>query len=508
MRRRRPSEPAADRIVTFRRKFAAPVIVGALAALGHAPFGLWPVALLGFAALAWLVSISPRPMLTGWLGGVGYFAVTLHWIVEPFLVDVARHGWMAPFALVFISGGLALFWAGAGLLSARISGPRALIWALALALAELARGYVLTGFPWALPAYIWTDTPLRISAGFWGSYGLSALTLVLTALPAMATRWSMRAAGVVAAALGFLATGGAALWYAGPPAEPGKGVVRLVQPNAPQNEKWDPDKARDFVERQIAYTAAPKSGVDLIVWPETAIPYRLDVSAPVFERIAGAAGGVPVVLGLNRVADGRFFNALVTIGPDGFPTEIYDKVRLVPFGEFIPMGQLARLIGLQSFAARDGYGFSPGARVRLIDTPLGRALPLICYEAIFPQHIRGVPERPGYMLQITNDAWFGTFSGPFQHLQQAQFRAAEQGLPLIRAANTGVSAVIDANGRIVKSLALGVAGYLDVPMPGARAPTFYARTGDWPVGVIILVTLGALFFARKRNRVAKPPTSS
>lgn len=485
-------------------------LAGLLAALGHAPFGLWPVALAGFAlmagcvagALPWTpeypdhkVGYRPRAALVAWAGGVGYFALSLSWIVEPFLVDIARHGWMAPFALVLMAGGLALFWALAGW----IAGGRVLIFAVALAGGELLRGYVFTGFPWALPAYIWADTPAIGAAAFVGPYGLTVVTLLLAALPFATPRWWL---GLSLSVVGVLLL----LTIRVPMTSTAEtlGKVRLVQPNAPQDEKWDPVRAPVFVERQLAYTAAPKDEVDLIVWPETALPYRLDRAGPVLAQIAGAAEGVPVVTGINRRENGRNHNSLIVVGADGQPGEIYDKVRLVPFGEYIPFGQLARLLGLRSFAARDGYGFSPGEQVRLIDTGLGRALPLICYEAIFPGHGRGL-ERPDYLLQITNDAWFGTVSGPYQHLDQARFRAVEQGLPLVRAANTGVSVVIDPAGRIVESLELGEAGFVDVVVPKGLPVTLYARIGDIPVAIFLLLTLTALTVAARRNGIAKAP---
>ena len=491
-------------MIRVRRALWLAPVAGALAALGHAPFNLWPVALIGFAGLAWTVTEAKRPAIAGWLGGVGYFAVALHWIVQPFLVDVARHGWMAPFALVFMAGGLALFWAFAGWISPRTRVP-ALGWAIGLSLAELARGYVLTGFPWALPAYIWTETPVRMTAAILGPFGLTGLTLVLTALPCLARRRLQASLGAIALLLVLPVWG---LIEQNRPMSDDLGHVRLVQPNAPQHQKWDPQFAHGFVDRQIQFTAEPKNQVNLIVWPETAIPYRLDLAAPALDQIAEAADGVPVILGVNRSEGGRHFNAMISLPESGVPDDTYDKVHLVPFGEYIPFGQLAEIIGLRSFAARDGYGFSPGNAIRTIATPLGRALPLICYEAIFPQHIRAAKDRPDYLLQITNDAWFGTFSGPYQHLQQARFRAAEQGLPMIRAANTGVSAVIDANGRILESLPLGEAGFVDARVPGAKSKTFYARTGDIPTATILFLTLLALFRPKSRNTIAKRSTSA
>lgn len=495
--------------------FLSALFAGVLAALGHAPFGLWPVSLAGFILLSATVGGARsrderhskgdaktgwRAAKLGWAGGLGYFALTLSWIVEPFLVDVARHGWMAPFALALMAGGLALFWGLAGW----VSRGHVVTWAVALGALEMLRGYIFTGFPWALPGYIWIDTPAAMWASVVGPYGLTALTLVFAAL--IVCIWTRVGRTRLFAAMGglTLAVAGAMGSVLEAPSESEQdalGIVRLVQPNAPQDEKWDPERAPVFVARQIEFTAAPKQGVDLVVWPESAIPYRLHRAAAVLSQIAGAAEGAPVVTGINRTVEERHYNALIMLDNTGQPQEIYDKVQLVPFGEYIPFGQLAEWIGMRSFAARDGYGFSPGPEVRLIATPLGAALPLICYEAIFPDHGRGL-ERPDYLLQITNDAWFGTFSGPYQHLDQARFRAIEQGLPLVRVANTGVSAVIDANGRIVEALGLGVAGFLDVAVPEGRSATLYARTGDIVAAVVLLGALSALLLANRRNAIA------
>ena len=189
---------------------------------------------------------------------------------------------------------------------------------------------------------------------------------------------------------------------------------------------------------------------------------------------------------------------------DGRVVETYDKVPVVTFGEYIPL----RTDLIRSLAATTGYGFIPGDVVRMIDTPLGRTVPLICYEAIFPRHSAGLDGRQDYLLQITNDAWFGTFSGPYQHLDQARFRAVEQGLPLVRAANTGVSAVIDPHGRVRESLALGEAGYIDARLPDKVPPTPYSRTGDVPLAIILLATMIGLFVAGRRNGIANRSASS
>ncbi len=500
--------------LSLSRRLGLAALTGALAGLGQVPFSVVPAALLGLALACILMMAAPSvraAAATGWAVGTGYFAVTLFWIVEPFMVDVARHGWMAPFALVFLAAGLALFW-GAAFTGARLLAPdgalrQALAFAVLLTLAELARAYVLTGFPWALPGYVWTETAQRGWASVVGSHGLTFLTLGLSALIALVLAAAPRPLAwrrIAAAAAGFAIFLGVGPLLLPPPVVAGadRPVIRLVQPNAPQQEKWDPDKARMFVERQIGFTAAPAARrPDLVVWPETAIPYLLEQAGPVLVDISAAAEGVPVVLGVQRRAAGLAYNSLAVIEAGGAIGAIYDKHHLVPFGEYIPMGQLARLVGLRSFAARDGYGYSPGPGPQVLDLgPLGTALPLICYEAIFPQDVSAAPVRPDFLLQITNDAWFGEFAGPFQHLAQARMRAVEQNLPMVRVANTGVSAMIDPGGRVLAEIPLGQAGFVDVALPEAGAPTPYARTGDWAVLAALLALIGALAAMRPRNR--------
>ena len=472
------------------RSWLAP-LAGAVAATGHAPFNLWPLALLGLTGISWIVASADggrNKAIAAWLGGVGYFAVSLFWIIEPFFVDSDRHGWMAPFAVILVATGFALFWALAGWLSGRTGGG-AIGWALSLSLAEILRGHALTGFPWVLPGYIWTETPAIMGASVVGPYGLTTLTLILAALPVATPR---KVIATLAALLGVAAL---IAWgqVAQVPSESHVGMIRVVQPNAPQHEKWDPEKASVFLRRQLLATSAPGNDVALVIWPESALQYRLDQAGPILKHMANAARGTPVVFGVDRVDGRRRFNSMVQIDADGLVTDIYDKVHLVPFGEYVPFGGLAKRVGIRGFAARDGHGYSAGSDVALIDTPLGRALPMICYETIFPRHVRRAGERADYLLQITNDAWFGTFSGPFQHLQQARFRAVEQGLPLVRSANTGVSAVIGPDGRILDSLPLGESGFIDVPLPTPRPATIYARTGDLPVVLLLLMGLAAIF---------------
>ena len=465
--------------------------LGAIMATGQAPFGLWWLALPALALLLRHLSLQPPAGAAwmGWFAGAGYFAVALNWIVSPFLVDIARHGWMAPFALTFMACGLALFWAAACGVALHSRAPLVALVA-ALATAELARGYVLTGFPWALIGHVWIDTPPAQIAALIGPSGLTLLTLAAAALAA-----SLRPVLVAGAAALVASLWAYGMWQLAQPDPAAPRVtLRLVQPNAPQGAKWDPDQARHFLDLLLAATAAPPTHVlgppDLVIWPETALPYLIEGNPELPALIGQSGNGAAVVVGLQRVEGVRGWNSLQVFAPDGAVLATYDKHHLVPFGEYIPLADLADdWLGISALAARTGNAFSAGPGPQVLDLgPLGKVLPLICYEAVFPQDLRGT-ERPNWLMQITNDAWFGTLTGPFQHAAQARLRAVEQGLPLVRVANTGVTEVVDARGRVTASLPFGTQGFLDAALPGPLPATPYVRWGEVPV----LVLLGGLW---------------
>ncbi len=485
-------------------------LLGAVAGFGLAPWGLWPltlITLLMVPALFTSASSTRQAVLIGWALGAGWFAHGLIWIVEPFLVDIARYGWMAPFALILMASGGGLFWAvafGAAHRVGRGDVARVLALILAWSLVEFARAYMLTGFPWAALAQIWPGTDAALLLAWTGPHGLALITLLATLLPGLALirpgAWMPRLASLIPALI--LAGLGFTLAQTRPEIAPLTGkTIRLVQPNAPQHQKWDPDFMRMFFQRQIGFTrATPRP--DLIVWPETAVPTLLNNAAPAFEVIKEAAAGTPVVLGIQRTDGDRFYNSLVYLDATGEVSGRYDKHHLVPFGEYFPLGDLAARFGLRGFAAQSGDGYSAGPGPTVLELgDLGKALPLICYEVVFPQDVSGAPERADFLLQITNDAWFGKHSGPYQHLAQARMRAIEQGLPMIRVANTGVSAMIDPWGRITADIELGQAGYVDADLPKPLPPTFYARTGDGFVFLLLLAaTLGLWGLQSRQNR--------
>jgi apolipoprotein N-acyltransferase len=494
-----------------RRRLLLAAGFGAMAALGQAPLGLWWATLAGLGGLIWLLSSVSARRSAFWLGlaaGTAHFALALSWIVEPFLIDIARHGWMAPFALVLMSVGLALFWAVAAALAVRMPVP-ALGFVASLAALEWLRGVVLTGFPWAMVGHVWIGTPLDQMAAVFGPSGLTLITLLAAALPVL---WRWRGAVVAVVLLCFVA--GFGLWRLAQPLPEGRDfTLRVVQPNAEQSAKWEAALAREFLDRLLTLTTKD-TPADLTIWPETAVPYMLEYAPEVAGMVTAASQGRPVALGIQREAAGRFYNSLrVLEGTDPEPdTEsglesvieraLYDKHHLVPFGEYIPFGDLAyRWFGITAFAAQAGATYSAGPGPVVLDLgAFGKVLPLICYEAVFPRDINAAEDRADWMLQITNDAWFGVWTGPFQHFAQARLRAVEQGLPLVRVANTGVTAVIDARGRVQDELPFGVMAAMDTRVPGALPPTPYVRFGDGPV--LLLLAGLALITLRRRHSAA------
>lgn len=504
---------------------------GALSALGQQPLHLWWIVPVGLA-LVFLSLVAPTGSPAnkrtwhlpgfgrGWIAGTMGFAVSLNWIVDPFFVEPAVTGWMAPFALVFLAGGLGLFW-GVATAIATWACPRPMgrIWIAVLALLamEELRGWIFTGFPWAMVGHAWIGTPLDQLASVTGALGLSGLSYALGAV--LAVIWlRIRAGRFLRAGVATVLTGAllAAGWFVGsfrldlPEGALAHGPaglpIRLVQANVPQDLKWHPEHVEGFFRRHLelsAQEAAPAPA--LVIWPETAAPFFLDRPGDGLSMIAEAAGA-PSVIGLQRreTVQGhrRYFNALAVIDDTGAPQAVYDKHHLVPFGEYIPLvGAWAESNGIGGLAARILSGYSPGPGPQMLDLGrAGRVLPLICYEAIFPRNLRVGGERPDWLLQLTNDAWFGERSGPYQHLAQMQLRAIEFGLPMIRAANTGVSAVIDARGRIVTQLGLGETGALDGRLPAALPATPYARWGDlWLRVCLWLGLLAGVSVARRRT---------
>ncbi|UWQ22937.1 apolipoprotein N-acyltransferase [Jannaschia sp. W003] len=475
-------------------------VAGAMAALGQAPWNLWWLALPAWALVVAVAARGRVPFLAVWLMVSVELTVALHWIVEPFLVVPSELTPLAPLTVVITAVGLAFFPAlGAGLgalLAGRGTAARALGIGAGIMLGEMARSWLFTGFPWALPGHALIGSAALPAAAFAGAQGLGIAVVLGGALVA-AFRPVALAAGLALWALPFVLA--ATLPPAPPPAADAP-VVRLVQPNAPQAQKWDPAFVNLFWRRSLELTAGP-GRADAVVWPETALPMLLERAGGLRPAIARAAGGAPAVVGAQRYGpEGDPRNALILLtGLRGEVDLVYDKHHLVPFGEYLPLPRLFAAFGFGPLAANLAGGYGAGEGPVVFDLPgVGRAMPMICYEAIFPQYLRRVA-RPELLLQITNDAWFGPDAGPRQHLALARMRAAESGLPLLRAANTGISAAIDARGTVMSSLALNEAGALDAALPPALPPTPYARTGDLAPLLVLLALLAGLAALRFRH---------
>ena len=469
---------------------------GAGAALGQVPWGVWPLAIGGLAALIVLAGREPkRAGRIGWAFGTAHFLVALHWITEPFAVDAAVPDALGWVALVLLAGGLGLFPALAMWAGVRVRAPLPVAAPVLLLAAEVLRMRLFTGFPWAAPGQVLVDTPMLGLAALGGPHLLDAVILASAGLlAAAAARPALAAVPVV---------GLAAAWVWGatlpsPEAPSDAPLVRLVQPGTEQGEKWRPELRDAAIERQIALTGDGDAPA-LTVWPETSLLYWLHESAFLLQRVGAEAGG-PVIVGANRWDGERVFNAAVLVGVGGGVEAIYDKHHLVPFGEYVPLRGIADRIGLRGLAQVIGEGFAPGSGPAVIEVPgVGPVLPLICYEAVFPASLRGTT-RPRAIVQITNDAWFGLRAGPEQHFAQARVRAAESGLPLLRSANTGITAVVDARGRVAARLAGRGPGRLDAPIPPALPPTPYWRTGDGPLlGVLAMLLAGLAWTAVPRR---------
>lgn len=436
----------------------------------------------------------------GWLSGAVYFAATLHWIVYPFLEKAESHLWLLPFAVVLVPAGFGLFWAAAFWAARwlRVSGiAQAVAFTVALSLVEWLRGTIFTGFPWVLLGYAWMDTPIRHGLAWLGAYGLTAVTILVPAV-GMAilirpVELGRTAVPRVAVAVLFIGVTVAVGWMLGSLVDTrtvASGAlgptVRIVQPNIPQREKWGAEyRSRNF-DRLLALSQS-SVGADLVVWPEAAIPTVLsrtggrddflgrapprmtDVLPPATELIAGV---------LTQSDTGHAYNSLARLDRARDLRAVYDKHHLVPFGEYVPLWGIVEYLGFGAFTQG---GFSAGGGPRTIQLDgLPPFVPMICYEAIFPDEVRAAAGAGAqWLLQVTNDAWFGPGAGPRQHLQSTRARAVELGLPLVRVANTGISAMVDAGGRVVDSLPLGEMGGLEGRIPPAAAePTFYMIHGN------------------------------
>src|ERR1700760_166106 len=505
------------------------MVAGALSTLAMAPFNAWPVLFLTFPVAVWQIDGAgagpmggiPAAALTGWCFGLGYVVPGLYWIGNPFLVDASTFAWLMPFAVLGLPAYLALF-TGFGFALARLlwtrDASRVLALAISLTIAEWLRGHVLTGFPWNAYGYaLFRPLALAQTASLIGLWGMTFLTVAIFASPAVLIDGTSRGRKpwiAPAAAIAALVAMGVfgAIRLAGEPTRLVSNVrIRIMQPNLQQDVKFNYAAKAAVMQKYLTLSdraSGPQStGVrdaSILIWPESAFPFFLTREADAMAQIAALLPKSTVLItGSVRAPDvppgtriTRAYNSIYVIDHDGNVLSVYDKLHLVPFGEFLPFQDLMEKIGFEQLTRVQG-GFIPGTRRRSMEVPgAPRMLPLICYEAVFPGDVVERGDRPGWIINLTNDGWFGISTGPHQHLQQARLRAVEQGLPLVRAANTGISAVIDPFGRVVARLGLGLGGVVDSVLPPATPPTPYARTGDIPI--MIILAAAWLFVIRRR----------
>ena len=518
------------------RRRAIAFVSGAMGALTLPPFSIFGLVAIPLTVAAWLIDgaqdrASGRPLVAslsaafgaGWWMGFGYFLAGLWWVGSALLVEADKFAWALPLSVVALPAALAVF-PGAGFALARLlwsPGPlRIFALAFGLGVAEWARGLLFTGFPWNdLGMALGVNLTLAQTASLVGLHGLTFLTIAIFAAPATLWRVSdsrFDPAPTIVAALALVlmaAFGEFRLNAPGSATVPGV-KLRLIQPNVAQDDaSFGPENSQAILRRYLDLseraTAPDSSGirdVTHLIWPELAFPFILSRDPLALSEIVDfLRDGATLITGAARRDDGdgppRYFNSIEIIGRNGLSAQRYDKQHLVPFGEYMPFARLLERAHVAQMVDIPG-GFEPGSGRRILHIPgLPDAMPLICYEAIFPIEVGDLvsrAERPGWLLNVTDDAWFGLTPGPYQHFAQARLRAIELGLPLVRDANTGISAVLDGLGREIAVAPLGAEGVVDAELPVALAPTLQSRLGSIGAMLIGLAFLAAALRGKGR----------
>jgi len=491
---------------------AAPIAfaLGLVAACGFAPLELWPLTLLCFAGLTLLldeVADLRRAICLGWWFGLGHFCLGLNWIATAFTYQAAMPPWLGWVAVFLLSLYLAVFPAiatGAAWLFSRdkpVSLP--FFFGATWIVNELLRASVFTGFAWNPLAAIWAPVwPIRELTAWIGTYGLSGLTILFSGLIWLAL--THRKAQLAVAALVACGVAAALAPHPAEPDDPKTILLHVVQPNIGQDRKWDEAQSADNYHRLTALSGKPGPRPRLLLWPEVAVPALLEQDPMARLAIASLLGPHDeMILGAQSVkfdAQGiplSASNSAFGLDPYAHLFGRYDKAHLVPYGEYLPMRPFLSYLGLSRLAPGD-MDFDAGPGPRDINVPgLGKVGLQICYEMIFSGHVVDRANRPLFIFNPSNDAWFGRW-GPPQHLAQARLRATEEGLPIVRSTPTGISAVIDADGRLLASLPWRTPGAIERPLPPAHAPTLFARYGNILPWLVVLF-LGAIGFASRRR---------
>jgi apolipoprotein N-acyltransferase len=498
---------------------------GLASATGFAPLGLWPVTLAAFALLLWLVQGAPRlrtALARGWWFGVGHFALGLNWIATAFIYQAEMPAWLGWIAVVLLSLYLAIYPATAAGLAWRWGRTNPLrfiiLFAAAWIVTEWLRATLFTGFAWNPLGVSLLPTPVSQLAAWLGTYGLSGIAALVAGalLLAASRRWRDAAAvaGTVAVATGI------ALLAAPAAPPPTATVLRIIQPNIGQQDKWREDFIEENEARLAGMSRAGKGTPRLLLWPEAAVtrPLENGLAFPLYQREAatlrrrvGQMMGPADLLLTGGVTwqsrDGldvnSATNSVFAMDRTGRIHARYDKAHLVPYGEYLPMRPILSAIGLSRLAPGD-IDFDPGPGPQTLDLPVvGKVGFQLCYEVIFSGEVIDWKNRPNFLFNPSNDAWFGRW-GPPQHLAQARLRALEEGVPVLRSTPTGISAVIDARGALLHSLPWRKPGVIDAVLPAPLPPTLFARLGNvLPLVFALLLALGAMLLGRRAPTIAE-----
>lgn len=521
------------------QRFFLTMFAGAIGALAMPPFFGLPALFLSIPLLIWMLDgVESQKARKAWFGvsfslgfayGLGFFTVALHWIGAAFFVDGGPLLFVMPFAVLALAGTMALFWGVAVRLAYLFwsrSAWRIFALAASLSVAEFVRGHVLTGFPFDLLGYSLTANDMMMQAtSLVGVYGLTPLVVMMASTPALIwpddeRTWSVRLAPFFLGLVLLVSQMAYGQWRLSAEAPiPSQDVslrqglsLRIVQPAIDQATKWQPS-ARSFITDQLFSLSQSQVGpndgglfeVDLLIWPEAALPYYLTDEPGIFSRFARLLPpNTSLVLGVPRrelFADdsARAYNSIMVVDSEGEIAQTYDKTHLVPVGEFLPFKNLFAQFGLTQFVPGI-EGWEHGLSRRVLDVEgLPSFLPLICYEAIFSGDLGTQNGAPEFILNVTNDAWFDGSIGPDQHFHHARVRAVEEGLPMVRAANSGVSGVIDAYGRIVAMAANGEVGVIHATLPGRLDGTLFQTVRHWPFLVFVFLGFALAFIGKRAN---------
>lgn len=490
------------------RQYALLFLLGGSAALALPPFSFWPALIPAFTVLIWLTNNSTswqKSFFCGWWFGFGHFIAGLYWITLALLTDVNQYGWLIPFAVLSISAALACY-AGLAALATHLmpiqgESRKVILFAISWVITEILRTHLFTGFPWNLTGYSWArSTEIMQLASFTGIEGLSFISILIGGIATTLIRKdfttgtmtinSWKPVILTGLFLALIWTGGYLRLPSAASYPTTDVTLRIIQPNISQDHKWQPELRFNTLKRHmdLSNTAATRKPAQFLIWPEAAVPYTLFPHSDLVSMLKELVppNGFLLTGALRETEENEpyhLWNSLFAIDSTGNIVASYDKVHLVPFGEYIPLRYFLPINKL-TYGTTD---FSTGTEATTLSASLRTPSfgALICYEAIFPEGIVNPKNRPSWLINITNDAWFGMSSGPYQHFQMVRMRSIEQGLPLVRAANTGISAIIDAYGRITASLPLGKEAILEGNLPAPLPPTPYSRFGNYIIFLLI-----------------------